>query len=155
MTHMGRLRGRTLAGVLAALGCLLVVMGIVVFAHRSSPAPAGHQVATQPVYLPYGIVFTPTPLPTDAHYLTADEAWMEWEHGHHLSSGITAEFGLLTYEGRHLVWGFSAPGCAMPNGWPSKRQVALVSSLKCREWTFLNPKTGRQIVTTDLYPAKP
>ncbi len=152
---MRRLRGRTLAGVLAALGCLIVVLGVVLFAHRSSPVPASHEV-TQPVHFAYGIVFSPKPVPTDAHYLATDEAWMKWEHGEHLTPDITTEFGMLNDQGRyHLAWGFSQPGCMMPNGFPSKRQVALASSPKCRHWTFLNPTTGRPILSTDLYPTKP
>jgi len=87
--------------------------------------------------------------------LTADEAWTKWEHGHHLTPDVTPEFGRLKDQGRYrLAWGFSHRGCIMPNGFPSHRQIALAKSPKCREWTFLNPTTGRQILTADLYPPK-
>jgi hypothetical protein len=152
---MRRLRARTRAGALAALGCLMVLLGVVLFGQASSPVPASHEV-TQPVYFAYGIVFSPKPVPSDVQYLTADEAWMKWEHGEHLTPDIRTEFGMLNDQGRNPVaWGFSQRGCMVPPGYPTKRQVALASSPKCREWTFLNPKTGRQILTTDVYPTKP
>jgi hypothetical protein len=150
---MSRLRGRTLAGVLGVLGCLLAVLAVLQFVHRSSPAR--QPVAAQPAHFDYGIVFTPKPLPTDAHYLTADEAWMRWAHGHHLTRDISAEFGVLNYEDVDPAWGFTYHGCMQPHGWPSARQVALAQSPKCREWTFLNASTGRQILTTDVYPRHP
>ena len=74
---------------------------------------------------------------------------MEWEDGAHLSHDVTAEFGMLNGE---LAWGFSQHGCLTPFGYPTARQVALASSPRCREWTFLNPTTGRQILTTDVHP---
>jgi hypothetical protein len=75
MTHLRRLRGRTPAGVLAVLGCLLAVPAVLQLVHRSSPAR--QPVAAQPVRFDSGIVFTPKPLPVDADCLTADEAWMK------------------------------------------------------------------------------
>jgi hypothetical protein len=155
MGHMSRRVGWVLAGVLGALGCLAAVV-ILMLLNRPHPSARGPEAATEPVHFAYGVVFAPKALPTDGRFLTADDAWSKWEHGHHLTPDITAEFGVLNDEGRYRsAWGFSQRGCMAPHGHPSKRQLALFSSPKCREWTFLNPKTGRQILTTDLYPAKP
>jgi hypothetical protein len=155
MAHMSRRLGWVLAGVLGVLGCLAAVV-VLLLLNRSHPSARGHEGATEPVYFAYGVVFTPKAMPTDPQYLTADDAWTKWEHGHHLTPDITPEFGVLNDQsGNRSAWGFSQRGCMMPNGFPSPRQVALAKSPKCREWTFLNPTTGRQILTTDLYPAKP
>ena len=81
---------------------------------------------------------------------------MAWEAGQHLTPDITTEFGMLDGGGQHqLAWGFSQRGCVVPSGFPSAQQLALVSSPKCRHWTFVNPTTGEVILGTDLYPTTP
>jgi hypothetical protein len=149
-------RRPVLIGVSVVLGVLVLAIVLAISHHPTNSTASTEVPRGEPVYFDSGTVFTPRMPPTDPADLTADEAWEKWAHGDHLTSAITSEYGVLNEQGRyHLVWGFSSHGCIMPVGVPTAREVALARSPKCRLWTFLNPRTGKQILSTNQEPTRP
>jgi len=142
---------------LVALGCCFVVVAVAaLLVLRQGKADPVGRTSTAPIVISAGETFSPRDLPTEHAYLTADGAWAKWESGQSLTADVKAQFGVLDYsQGRRLVWAYSERGCAVPFGDPSARDVALAKSPKCRLWTFLDPKTGAQIETTDQLPSSP
>lgn len=144
-------RGRAIGGTIAALGCLVALL-VVLQLHRSDTSAAGPPRTSGPVYLDDGTVFTPKTQPTKAPYLTADEAWTRWERGEHLTPDITPTFGQLNDQGRnHVVWAYHRPGCTLSFQGPPRPQ----KSPECSSWTFLDPRTGRHVLTTSVLSTTP
>jgi len=151
MAYMSQHLGRAVGGTVAVLTCLVALL-VILHDHPSASSSADPQAARDPVYLDEGTTFTPKLLPTEARYLTADEAWTKWERGQHLPPEVTPEFGRLNDQGRiHLVWAYDQGGCSLPLNGPREPQ----QSPKCSSWTFLNPRTGRHVLTTSVYATTP
>lgn len=122
-------------------------------AARTAGSTTRHASRSRPVVIDAAAheVFRPTPVPQTGHRLTARQAWLRWDHlqgghQHDVPAELAVRYGSLTLPPQYSdrpVYGYSETQVRR-----CLSTVAIANPGLCREWTFLDAKSGRELDMT-------